>query len=1419
MSDANNEQLRPPQSWDKFEEICADLFSRIWNDTQLVRYGSTGQRQNGVDIYGKENGADSGVQCKGKRDWPPTKLTIADIDAEIEKAKKFDPPLKSYIIATTAENDVYVTDHVNTVSTKHAQQGLFRVTVFGWKELVRRFYDYPELLEKHFGIYTLRQMRREMPEIIARAVEGLQSANLAAGPGSAEIPTGQSSLLDDRLTEALDRDFGARYERALQRSVFPELRKRDELAQLATEVLDTKGVSPNLRRTILFRAARSASIRGNLDEARRFLSEGQKLSGSESDELARARVAVAEGRINEVIQILRDRTDAESRSVLFSIIANERDEDDALTWFAENNLSPAHLTALGIFSLSFIYLKREDWDGVERVLSQTTAEQLAALPYLYFLRGAIRFVKLLPVQERSAALAGLPMDVRNARPIVGDHEVSAVLDTVLDDLRRALPSATSLGLREAPRNIESYIIWGELLHPSRKEKALGQLRRDMDDNALAVSRIQYALAYLKDYSPAALEAYLQRRDALGGLTDDELRAAFVISLHKDNPSHLAALIAAKRQQAEATFGRSGILSLEVQALAKSGDATSARIILEENLDLFDVGQIAGLRAEIAKAEGADPVAEHLRLYESEKTPETLLALVNELVRKKDHIGIAKYAELLFSETKDPRAIGLAAEALIRAGDGDNFVRLVESHPAKDRDVSFLHYYGWQLFRLGRLREAKEIADRIERDHPVHRDLQLEIAIAIETGEWEMLAAPLTASLEQAKSLDGLTLIRAAHLSQASGQGPLMDLVAAAIAKGGDDPHVLLGAYFLFVEQGLEAGRPESHEWFQKSLALSGPEGPIQRFEIQELLAQQSEWNQHTRYIQDNVVRGDLPLAAAGPGLRTTVVDLVLRNLIRNAALTDGRRRVTVPLFAGRRLPTPVGTPSSLALDITTLLVLGWLGLLPAVFEAFPSIVLPAGVLAELFEGRRRIRRGQRTRLQKAIEVRDAIAKGRLKVLRTPSLARDALGEEVGVELSALIREANAATGVVIRPAPVNRANVSDPGVVDMSAHSDHLCDMHGLLKAMVDLNAVDEEKETSAKHYFDLQDKGWVSCAAPKPDQPIFLDGLALVYLQHTGLLQPVLRTFASVYIHVSTEDEANILIDDDQNVATIFQIIDDIRSTVRRANAADRITFGLRRADASDTEFDGAQSTVNLFYNFKGAEVVVVDDRALNKESFGVDASGHRAHMASTLDIIEELRKRGALTDDRYRTARYRLREAGAMLVPVTATELAAAAKRNRQNESPEFRAVRDSFDLARLSEIPQFPAEMRWFMSYVQAIRGAISRIWIEEPDEQRARLIASAIFEMRIVPEDWLPFWKGQPPPGWIGAVYRALIGGFALPVEILDDKKIVPYQRWLDDVLMSELRLLSPELYQQLVAYVRDFMLMPWGGDEDDDDGEE
>jgi hypothetical protein len=77
------------------------------------------------------------------------------------------------------------------------------------------------------------------------------------------------------------------------------------------------------------------------------------------------------------------------------------------------------------------------------------------------------------------------------------------------------------------------------------------------------------------------------------------------------------------------------------------------------------------------------------------------------------------------------------------------------------------------------------------------------------------------------------------------------------------------------------------------------------------------------------------------------------------------------------------------------------------------------------------------------------------------------------QLSALLREAEAANGIVIRPAPVHRIGPDKRGDADMARYGHRLCDMHGLLKALADLNVIDEETVKSAKNYFNLQDKAW----------------------------------------------------------------------------------------------------------------------------------------------------------------------------------------------------------------------------------------------------------------------------------------------------------------------------------------------------------
>src|ERR1700688_3472183 len=127
--------------------------------------------------------------------------------------------------------------------------------------------------------------------------------------------------------------------------------------------------------------------------------------------------------------------------------------------------------------------------------------------------------------------------------------------------------------------------------------------------------------------------------------------------------------------------------------------------------------------------------------------------------------------------------------------------------------------------------------------------------------------------------------------------------------------------------------------------------------------------------------------------------------------------------------------------------------------------------------------------------------------------------------------------------------------------------MHMLVAALSDHSVIDHTLETTAKQYFALQDKGWPASAKPKIGQPLLLDGLAVVYLQHVGLFETVLDTFKASFIHMDTEEEASTLIEHDHHVAEVLRVVDNIRDAVRQAHASGKIIFGPRRPEAKESE------------------------------------------------------------------------------------------------------------------------------------------------------------------------------------------------------------------------------------------------------------
>lgn len=59
--------LPAPQHWQAFEDLCCDLFGRIWGDPTAQKNGRQRQPQRGADVYGQPHGD---VQKTPKRALP-----------------------------------------------------------------------------------------------------------------------------------------------------------------------------------------------------------------------------------------------------------------------------------------------------------------------------------------------------------------------------------------------------------------------------------------------------------------------------------------------------------------------------------------------------------------------------------------------------------------------------------------------------------------------------------------------------------------------------------------------------------------------------------------------------------------------------------------------------------------------------------------------------------------------------------------------------------------------------------------------------------------------------------------------------------------------------------------------------------------------------------------------------------------------------------------------------------------------------------------------------------------------------------------------------------------------------------------------------------------------------------------------------
>lgn len=178
-------QIPPPTDWQAFQRICCDLWKSIWDNPNIQEYGRIGQRQNGVDIQGRIKNSDKygGIQCKEKDGLADKKISIKELNTEVEKAKKFYPPLSEFIIAFTGQKDVVIQDEANRLTEVNRAEGLFSVTIWSWEDIRLELTSHLNLLQKHFpqvyGYTSASESKSK--EIISEITEKVESSGNVIG--------------------------------------------------------------------------------------------------------------------------------------------------------------------------------------------------------------------------------------------------------------------------------------------------------------------------------------------------------------------------------------------------------------------------------------------------------------------------------------------------------------------------------------------------------------------------------------------------------------------------------------------------------------------------------------------------------------------------------------------------------------------------------------------------------------------------------------------------------------------------------------------------------------------------------------------------------------------------------------------------------------------------------------------------------------------------------------------------------------------------------------------------------------------------------------------------------------------------------------------------------------------------------------
>ena len=1108
-----------------------------------------------------------------------------------------------------------------------------------------------------------------------------------------------------------------------------------------------------------------------------------------------ALILQTEGQADKALQLIRDREDPDSKAVLFSILVRSRENQDALDWFdkQDGHEDTSFFTATGWINLAVSLAKVGRWDEAVNRLSglESLWEQS---PILAFVEGHLNAAMLLPDGFRKTVLDTIPLS-KDISPILGS-EAESHHDRAVTCFEFAEQKLKGIVGDEVMGFIADWKLWLRLMDPSDKDaqSAREEISQTMRDDKSAIGLMRFAWTFRIPFDEKPLREYLEERKLLGGPDDREILAEFLLSEQSLNPRDLFGYLEQHKEPLSRVLSSRSLTCMSVEALAKDGQTEKARGLLRDNET--DLGEIVSSRLTVLidSVEGKDPRKKLEDSYNRTGESIDLRNLIAHLKEVDDRVALLPLLRKLF---EDERNIENAKDLIICLGghpffDYEGIIKFLDDNAdILERSDKLRELKAWALFKLGRFKESQTINNDLLNRRKKLADLVLDINLAIASGEWERIPEIFNREWSQRNSHSPEMLMSLAQFAGYHGQdtGRALELAKLAAEKAPDNPDILAAAYYLHFQLGREEGaRPE---WIKRALELSSPDkGPIWSSDLSHLATELIPQRQdHVHMVERKLINGEIPTIIGLREFGQSLARFFLQIPRQNIDERDGRRRAVLPIVSCGHRSVKLSKEQTVGLDITSIMVLWHLGFLKKTLAAFQQVKLASNIMTLLMRDRQNVCSHQPSLIRDANEVRELVNQEQLWIASDLASPPQDIADEVGSDLAELLQTARKENGRVVCALPVHKVGSLTGQEADIKEYGHLIISVVDFCSLLRKDGKIESHIHDRAVAFLHSQNQAeYASSTESVLDGPVYVDDLALYYLQSAGALKPACSCGLDIRIHPHVLESKDILIREEDVGSYLSREIEGIRDALRDALESGKASFlpsAIHEAPQEEQNIQDDTEIQTMASLLKGCtkyDVLCADDRFLNRQPIFKGPSDREVPIACTLDVLLYMVSQGLMDEGNHWVARNKLRKGGFTSIPLEADELmhwlkTAAFDETGLRESAEMRIIRQSTARTYNRSVSDMQNNPTIDAGFSRTCVTAIRELWQE----------TSLTIGQKKMLSDWV----------W----HRLMVLPFLNPERV--DQSV--RGKWLEELVTTRLiSLLSPPQYglpqEQCVGYV-------------------